>query len=200
MRDAVIVSTARTPIGRAFRGAFNATPAPTLAAHALRAAVERAERRAGRNRRLHPRLRTASRLSAHDRPNGGVACGPACRSPGHDDGPPMLFGPDEHSDGAPSRLSSIAWTSCWRAEWNRSRTCRRRNCGLHADPELVAMHDDTYMAMIDTAEVVAKRYRHLARAAGCLRTSVPAAHRGGASCRPLRRRDRAGDREQGVSE
>lgn len=41
MRDAVIVSTARTPIGRAYRGAFNATPAPTLAAHALRAAVER---------------------------------------------------------------------------------------------------------------------------------------------------------------
>lgn len=41
-RDAVIVSTARTPIGRAFKGCFNATPAPTLAAHAIRAAVERA--------------------------------------------------------------------------------------------------------------------------------------------------------------
>ena len=41
-RDAVIVSTARTPIGRAYRGAFNATPSPTLAAHAIRAAVERA--------------------------------------------------------------------------------------------------------------------------------------------------------------
>src|SRR3546814_7484227 len=41
MRDAVIVSTARTPIGRAYRGAFNATPSPTLAAHAIRAAVER---------------------------------------------------------------------------------------------------------------------------------------------------------------
>ena len=42
MRTAVIVSTARTPIGRAYRGTFNATPAPTLAAHAIRAAVERA--------------------------------------------------------------------------------------------------------------------------------------------------------------
>jgi acetyl-CoA C-acetyltransferase len=41
-RDAVIVSTARTPIGRAYRGAFNDTPAPTLAAHALQAAVKRA--------------------------------------------------------------------------------------------------------------------------------------------------------------
>src|SRR3546814_5275634 len=42
-REAVIVSTARTPIGKAYRGAFNATPSPTLAAHAIRAAVERAQ-------------------------------------------------------------------------------------------------------------------------------------------------------------
>jgi acetyl-CoA C-acetyltransferase len=42
MRSAVIVSTARTPIGRAYRGAFNALPAPTLGAHSIRAAVERA--------------------------------------------------------------------------------------------------------------------------------------------------------------
>ena len=46
-RDALIVSTARTPIGRAYRGAFNATPAPTLAAHALRAAANRAGVEAG---------------------------------------------------------------------------------------------------------------------------------------------------------
>ena len=42
MREAVIVSTARTPIGRAYRGAFNDTPSPTLAGHALRAAADRA--------------------------------------------------------------------------------------------------------------------------------------------------------------
>ena len=42
MRDAVIVSTARTPIGRAFRGALNNIKSPTLAAHAIRRAVERA--------------------------------------------------------------------------------------------------------------------------------------------------------------
>jgi len=42
MREAVIVSTARTPIGKAYRGAFNATPAPTLASHAIAAAVQRA--------------------------------------------------------------------------------------------------------------------------------------------------------------
>src|ERR1700712_2543963 len=42
MREAVIVSTARSPIGRAYRGAFNNTPAQTLGAHAIRAAVLRA--------------------------------------------------------------------------------------------------------------------------------------------------------------
>jgi acetyl-CoA C-acetyltransferase len=42
MREAVIVSTARTPIGRAYRGVFNDTQAQHLAAHALTAALERA--------------------------------------------------------------------------------------------------------------------------------------------------------------
>ena len=42
MRDAVIVSTARTPIGKAYRGAFNATTPQALAAHAISNAVERA--------------------------------------------------------------------------------------------------------------------------------------------------------------
>ncbi|MGV7030190.1 acetyl-CoA C-acyltransferase [Methylobacterium symbioticum] len=42
MNEAVIVSTARTPIGRAFRGALNLTGGADLGAHAIRAAVERA--------------------------------------------------------------------------------------------------------------------------------------------------------------
>ena len=42
MRDAVIVSTARTPIGKAYRGGFNATQGPVLAAHAVKVAIERA--------------------------------------------------------------------------------------------------------------------------------------------------------------
>ncbi|MFC4701385.1 acetyl-CoA C-acyltransferase [Glaciecola siphonariae] len=41
MKEAVIVSTARTPIGRAFRGAFNNTQSPTLTAHAIKHAVQR---------------------------------------------------------------------------------------------------------------------------------------------------------------
>tara|TARA_X000000950_G_C13874826_1_gene644387 strand:- start:714 stop:1898 length:1185 start_codon:yes stop_codon:yes gene_type:complete len=42
MKDAVIVSTARTPIGKAFRGAFNNTKTPTMTAMAIKAAVARA--------------------------------------------------------------------------------------------------------------------------------------------------------------
>ena len=41
-RDAVIVSTARTPIGRAYKGAFNATPGATLGSLSLAPAIERA--------------------------------------------------------------------------------------------------------------------------------------------------------------
>ncbi len=43
MREALIVSTARTPIGKAYRGTFNNTNAPTLAGWAIKEAVKRAE-------------------------------------------------------------------------------------------------------------------------------------------------------------
>src|SRR5882757_6863641 len=42
MREAVIVSTARTPIGKAFRGVLNNIKSPTLAGHAIEHAVARA--------------------------------------------------------------------------------------------------------------------------------------------------------------
>lgn len=42
MREAAIVATARTPVAKAGRGAFNDTDAPALAAHAVNAAIERA--------------------------------------------------------------------------------------------------------------------------------------------------------------
>jgi acetyl-CoA C-acetyltransferase len=50
MREAVIVSTARTPIGKAYRGAFNNTQAQALGGHAIASAVERAGSRAARSR------------------------------------------------------------------------------------------------------------------------------------------------------
>ncbi len=47
MKQAVIVSTARTPIGKAYRGSFNNTEGPTMAAHAITHALSRAEVEAG---------------------------------------------------------------------------------------------------------------------------------------------------------
>ncbi|MEX5683346.1 acetyl-CoA C-acyltransferase [Pseudomonas silesiensis] len=47
MREAVILSTARTPIAKAFRGAFNNLKSPSMASYAIRAAVERAGIEAG---------------------------------------------------------------------------------------------------------------------------------------------------------
>ena len=42
MTDAVIVSTARTPLAKSFKGSFNMTHGATLGGHAVKAAVERA--------------------------------------------------------------------------------------------------------------------------------------------------------------
>ena len=79
-RDAVIVSTARTPIGKAYRGAFNATPSPTLAAHAIRAAVERAGVDPAEIDDVHHGRRAPAGRAGDDRPHRG-ACAPAFRSP-----------------------------------------------------------------------------------------------------------------------
>ncbi|MDG0971319.1 MAG: acetyl-CoA C-acyltransferase, partial [Porticoccaceae bacterium] len=42
MKEAVIVSAARTPIGRAFRGAFNNLESPSMSSYAITTAVTRA--------------------------------------------------------------------------------------------------------------------------------------------------------------
>ena len=52
-----------------------------------------------------------------------------------------------------------------------------RKCGIGADPELVAMHKDVYMPMIETAEIVAAALRHQPRGAGRICAAVAAAHR-----------------------
>ena len=83
-REAVIVSTARTPIGKAFRGAFNKTHGATLAGHAIAHAVARA-------RGIEPdevedvlhRLRPAR---GRDRPQRRAPCRGARRPAGHDRG------------------------------------------------------------------------------------------------------------------
>jgi acetyl-CoA C-acetyltransferase len=157
MRDAVIVSTARTPVGRAYKGAFNATPSPTLAAHAIRAAVERSGVDpaeiddviigAGLQQGVQATIgRTASLRAGLPVTVSGMSIDRQCSS----------------------GLMSIA-TAAKQVIVDRMDICvaggvesismvQTPEIRLGADPELLAMHKDIYMPMIQTAEVVGKRY------------------------------------------
>ncbi|WP_405051409.1 beta-ketoacyl synthase N-terminal-like domain-containing protein, partial [Sphingomonas sp.] len=156
-RDAVIVSTARTPIGRAYRGAFNATPSPTLAAHAIRAAVERAGVAAtdiedvvmgaalqqgvqitiGRTAALRAGLGVGVAGLSIDRQcaSGLVAIATAAKQV-------IVDRMDVCVAGGVESVSLV-------------QTGEMR---VGPDPELLAMHNGVYMPMIDTAEVVGNRY------------------------------------------
>jgi len=158
MRSAVIVSTARTPIGRAYRGAFNATPSPTLASHAIKAAVERAGIEGGeiddvvfgaalqqgvqagniaRNAALRAGLPTTVSGMSVDRQcaSGLMAIATAAKQI-------VVDGMDVTVGGGVESISMV-------------QTPQMR---VGPDPELLAMQGDIYMPMLQTAEVVAKRY------------------------------------------
>jgi acetyl-CoA C-acetyltransferase len=158
VRDAVIVSTARTPIGRAYRGAFNATPAPTLAAHALRAAVERARIEPGEiddcilgcalpQGSQHTIGRTAALRAGLPVEVSGMTIDRQCSSG-------LMTIATAAKQIVIDRMDIVLAGGVESISHVQTPELR-----THVDPELVAMHDDAYMAMIDTAEVVAGRYR-----------------------------------------
>jgi acetyl-CoA C-acetyltransferase len=158
MREAVIIAAARTPIGRAYRGAFNATPSPTLAAHALRAAVERAG--------IDP-LELDDCILGCSLPQGvqqTIGRTAALRA-----GFPVSVAGMTMDRQCSSGLMTIA-TAAKQIVVDRMDVCVAggvesislvQNGALRteSDPELLALHDDAYMPMIDTAETVAARYR-----------------------------------------
>ncbi|MBC7280559.1 acetyl-CoA C-acyltransferase [Hoeflea sp.] len=157
MRDAVIVSTARTPIGRAYKGAFNATSSPTLAAHALKAAVERAGIEPAE---LDDCLLGCSLPQGHQHTVGRMA---ALRA-----GFPVSVSGMTMDRQCSSGLMTIA-TAAKQIIVDRMDVViaggvesislvQTEALRVDVDDELVAMHDDAYLPMIDTAEVVAKRY------------------------------------------
>jgi acetyl-CoA C-acetyltransferase len=157
VRDAVIVSTARTPIGRAYRGAFNATPSPTLAAHAIRAAVERAGVNPSEiedcivGAALQQGVQTTIGRTAALR--AGLGVGVAGMSIDRQ---------------CASGLMAIA-TAAKQVIVDRMDVCvaggvesislvQTPEMRLGSDPELLSMHNAVYMPMIQTAEVVGSRY------------------------------------------
>ena len=160
MREAVIVSTARTPIGKAYRGAFNNTEAATLGGHAVRHAVERAGVDLGeiddvimgcampqgtqghniaRQIALAAGLPVTTAGMTVDRQcsSGMMAIALAAKTVIADNVDIMVGG----------GLESISLVQNEHMNSYRAK-----------DPRLLKLHEHIYMPMIDTAEVVANRY------------------------------------------
>ena len=158
MRDAVIVSTARTPIGRAYRGAFNATLVPTLASHALKAAVSRAGLEGGE-------IEDVVMGCVLTQASGGanVARTALMRA-----GLPVTVSGQTIDRQCSSGLMAIATAAkqiiidgmdiAVGAGVDSISTVQNEGYRIQADPGVIALHKDAYIAMIDTAEIVAKRY------------------------------------------
>lgn len=158
MRDAVIVSTARTAIGRAYKGAFNATPGPTLGSHALKAAIERA----GVDGAEVDDVVWGSALpQGSQTPN--LARLVALRA-----GLPVTVAGMTVDRQCASGLMAIA-TAAKQVTFDGMdivaaggqesiSTVQTKELRVAFDRELIAMHAATYMPMLQTAEVVAKRY------------------------------------------
>ncbi len=160
MREAVIVSTARTPIGKAYRGAFNNTDSPTMGGHVIREAVNRAgidpgevedvfmgcalpQGSSGMN--IGRLSLLAAGLPVHV---GGMSVDRQCSSGMYaialganqimQEGLPIVVG---------AGLDQISLVQ--NDKMNRYRL---------GDPNVIAKSPHAYMPMLDTAEVVAKRY------------------------------------------
>jgi acetyl-CoA C-acetyltransferase len=160
MREAVIVSTARTPIGRAYRGAFNDTQAQTLGGHAIEYAVARARvepreiddvvmgaamqqgstsMNVARQAALRAGLPTSVAGMSVDRQCASGLMGVAIAAKQIVcDGMQITVG---------GGLESISLVQNEHANSYRAK-----------DPWLVAHRNDVYMTMLETAEVVSRRY------------------------------------------
>jgi acetyl-CoA C-acetyltransferase len=158
MREAVIVSTARTPIGRAYRGAFNATPSPTLAGHAIAHAVKRA----GIDGAEVDDVVMGCALQQ------GVQGGNIARTALLRAGLPVTVSGQSIDRQCSSGVMSIAtaakqimvdgMTIAIGAGVDSISMVQNDKMRTGADPSLVAMHPAIYMPMLQTAEIVAKRY------------------------------------------
>ena len=157
MRDAVIVSTARTPIGRAYRGAFNATPAPTLAANAIRAAVARSG--------VDPAEIDDVIMGAALQQGSQYTIG---RNAALRAGLPVTVSGQSIDRQCASGLMAIA-TAAKQVIVDKMDICvaggvesvslvQTKELRVTPDPELAAMVPTAYMQMLQTAEVVAHRY------------------------------------------
>lgn len=161
MREAVIVSTARTPIGKAFRGAFNNTKSPTMTGHAIAHAVKRS----GVDPAEIEDVIIGSVL------NGGTAGGNIARTASFAAGLPVTVAGQTMDRQCSSGLMSIATaakqimvdgmqvtvaggqeniSACQQkfGEWGAS----------ERDDNVIAQVEHAYMPMLQTAEFISKKY------------------------------------------
>ena len=160
MREAVIVSTARTPIGKAYRGAFNDTQAQALGGHVIAEAVKRAgiapgevddgvmgaavlQGSSGFNVARQSALRaglpnTVAGMTIDRQCSSGLMAIATAAKQIVDDGMTITVG---------GGLESISLVQNEHANRYRAR-----------DPKLMETVPQLYMAMIETAEIVSERY------------------------------------------
>ena len=161
MREAVIVSAARTPIGRAFRGAFNQTPGATMAGHAVKHAMERAAVDPGGSRRRHHGLRPAGgRDRQQHRAHGGAARGlPGRALPGQTISRFCASGLDAIAAGAKRVIADGADVDRRRRRRVDQHGAERpATCSSITEEWLLRHEPDLYTPMLYTADFVAKKY------------------------------------------
>ena len=157
-RDAVIVSTARTAIGRAYKGGFNATPGATLGSYSFAAAVERAGIDAGEIDDVV--WGSALQQGAQ---GGNIGRQVALRG-----GAPVTVSGQSIDRQCSSGMMAIATAAKQVITDNMDvvvgggqesiSLVQTPEMRVQPDPSLIAMHKDIYMPMLSTAETVATRY------------------------------------------
>ena len=158
MRDAVIVSTARTAIGKAYRGGFNATSGPTLGSYSLSAAVARAGIEGGEV----DDVLWGSALQQ------GTQAGNLARQVALRAGLPITTSGMTMDRQCSSGLMTIATAAKTiivdnvdvMAAGGQESISMVQTAEMRVAPDraLMEMHGNIYMPMLQTAEVVAKRY------------------------------------------
>jgi acetyl-CoA C-acetyltransferase/acetyl-CoA acyltransferase len=158
VRDAVIISTARTPIGRAYKGAFNATAGATLGSLSLAPAIERAGIEPGEIDDVVWGCVLTQGTQA-----GNIGRQVALRA-----GCPVTVSAQTIDRQCASGLMAIA-TAAKQVVIDRMdivaaggqdsiSLVQTPEMRISGDPSLIAMHKDVYMPMLGTAETVSQRY------------------------------------------
>lgn len=161
MREAVIVSTARTPIGKAYRGAFNDTTAPTMAAPVIQEVIKRAKLEPGE---IDDLIMGAALQEGTQGYNVARQCALAA-------GLPVSVSGQTIDRQCSSGLMSVSMaakqiivdgmqTVVASGIESISLVQNEHQNVFHKEDALALKHAPAlYMAMIDTAEVVSKRYK-----------------------------------------